>query len=358
MEIGTASADAGELSRGHVQVTDLPTGGPERLPVAVANGTAGGPQLWVTATIHGDEATGLAAAQDVLDRVDPTDLAGSLVCVPLLNPAGLRRNVRTSYYHDEDPNRGFPDPASDRHKPPTVQELINERVFDLFADTADGLVDLHTATVDSMPFLIRDRVLYGERRDATTADRLAASLDRLATAAGLPVVTEFEPEEYTERNLHRSTAGAALNAAGIPAVTLELGSPTVVDERGRAAGVAAVFRVALELGLIDVLPDNLADPNTAPVEFPVRREAGPRVSTPGIVRLGVSAGDRIHAGETIARVLTPAGEVRERVTAAHDGYVLGRRSGIAVYENDPVTSLAVRDDGDLVAPREPAPEGE
>jgi len=39
--------------------------------------------------------------------------------------------------------------------------------------------------------------------------------------------------------------------------------------------------------------------------------------------------------------------------AGADGYVLGRRHGIAVYENDAVTSLAVRDGGDLVAPRDP-----
>lgn len=353
MEIGTASAAPGELSRGHYAVTDLPTGAPERLPVVIANGSRDGPQLWVTAGVHGDEATGLAAAQDVMDRLEPGDLSGSVVCLPLLNPSGVRRNARKSYYQDEDPNRGFPDPEADRHRPPSTNELIAERIYELFSDSADALLDLHTANVDSMPFLIRDRVLYGERRDREAARQLADDLERVAGAAGLPVVTEYEAEEYTGQILQRSTAGAALNGASIPALTFELGSPDVVQPRGRRLGVAGVVRVMLELDMLAAPPTDLAAPLAAPVEFPVRRELGPRVETPGICRHEVTAGDAVEAGETVARVRTPAGEPVETVHSDHDGYVLGRRPGVAVYENDPVASMAVRDDGDLVVPRDP-----
>lgn len=354
--VGTATAAPGETARGHVAATELPTGPTEELPVVVTNGDREGPTLWVTGAIHGDEATGLAVAQDVAALLDPAAVRGTVVVVPTLNPAGLRRTTRTSYYGDEDPNRGFPDPEGDRFEPPSVQELVDERVFELFTETepADALLDLHTATVGSMPFVIRDRVLYGERRDRETAATLADDLASLADATGLPVVTEYGAEAYTGRTLQRSTAGAALNAAGIPALTLELGSHSVVEDDARRLGVAAVGRCAVAVGVLDAVPEDAPeDTLAAPVDYPVRRHRGPRTETPGICRHEVAAGDVVEAGDTVARVVTAAGERRDVVETDHDGYVLGRRDGVAVYENDPVASLAVRDDGDLVVPRDP-----
>lgn len=57
------------------------------------------------------------------------------------------------------------------------------------------------------------------------------------------------------------------------------------------------------------------------------------------------------SGTVVARLVAPTGEERDRATADHEGYVLARQEGIAVYENDPLASLAVRDEGELVVPR-------
>ncbi|MFT4956819.1 MAG: putative deacylase [Halobacteriales archaeon] len=354
MHLGTATAEPGEFARGYLDVTDLPTGTPERLPVIIAEGENAGRTLWVTAAIHGDEVTGMAAALDVMDEGLPEELAGTVVCLPTLNPAGLRQTTRHSSYHDQDPNRHFPDADAESTRPPKVQELIDERIYDRFADSADALLDLHTATVGSVPFVIRDRVLYGDRRDEDEAEALATDLSALVDALELPVINEYAAEEYTEQNLQRSTAGAALNEAGIPACTLELGSHSVVEENNRAAGVAAVYRAMVELEMLDGVPDRATGPAIdAPVEFPVNRHLGPHTDTAGIVRHRVDAGDVFEEGDPIADVVTANGQHRTTVEAEHDGFVLGRWEGVAVYENDHLTSLAIRDDGDLVVPRDP-----
>ncbi len=356
MELGTATANPGELATGYLPVTDLPTGGEERLPVAVVEGEHDGPTLWVTAGIHGDEVTGLAAAQDVVGAAEDlvADLRGTLVCLPNLNPAGLRRQKRTSYYDGDDPNRYFPDPTDDSTRPPRVQELVDERVYETFADDADALIDLHTAGVGSVPFAIRDRVLYGEVREEDAARELADELAALVEAFGLPIVNEYPAEEYLEERLQRSTAGAALNAAGIPAFTPELGSHSVVEDDARAAAVAGVFRVAVEMGLLDSVPADVAaaDPGfESPVDYPVRRAVHPRTETAGIARHRVEAGDVVEAGDPVADVVSPHGDHRATVESDHDGYVLGR-SGAAVYENDALAFVAVRDEGELVVPRD------
>ena len=376
--LGSASAAPGTLDRGRLPVTELPTGGAERLPVVVANGASDGPTLWLTGGVHGDEATGVAVVQDAVAAFDErlSDLAGAVVAVPVVSPAGLRRNARETYYADEDPNRHFPDADAESARPPKLQERIDARLYaaitghtpdettEFAVETvgtnavADALIDCHTAGVGSEPFAIHDRVLYGDRRSESEAAALSEELGRLIDAFGLPVVREYPAAEYVEENLQRSTAGAVLNEAGIPAFTAELGAHSVVDDALLEAGVAGVFGVAVELGLLasgDV-PESVGAPGVgvdpAPVDFPVRRFRGPTTDDSGVVRHRVAAGDAFAEGDVLARVVDAAGAERATVRADSDGYVLGRNEGLAVYEGDPIGSLAVRDDGDLVVPRD------
>ena len=372
MTLSLPDTDPGTVTRGTLDViARLPTGTPEQIPVVVATGQQDGPTLWVTGSLHGDEVTGMAVCQDIVHEGLPDQLAGRVVSLPTLNPAGLRRTARQSYYDDEDPNRKFPDveyvtgdadPADtvDGPRPPSQQELVCRRLFDLFATDADALLDMHTATVDSHPFVIQDRVLYGRGlRDREAAVALAADLDDLASAVGLPVVFEYPPEEYLDEGLHRSSSGSALNQAGIPALTVELGTHSVVDDVLHTQGVAAAYRAMEHLGMVAdaaaAFPDGLGslpEPIEPPVAGQVRRYVGPYVppGEAGIVRHEVGAGDIVTAGDVVARVVDPNGDpATERVlTADHDGWVLSRTQGITAYEHTPVTWLAVEDEGDPV----------
>jgi hypothetical protein len=56
--------------------------------------------------------------------------------------------------------------------------------------------------------------------------------------------------------------------------------------------------------------------------------------------------------DPVADLRRPNGEDIGTIESDVDGYVLGLREGIAVYENDPVASIAARDDGDLVVLRD------
>ncbi len=356
MELGTADASHGERARGWLSVTDHPTGGSERLPVVIVEGARKGPTLWLTGGVHGDEATGVAVALDAVEAVDPRKLSGTIACIPVVNPAGLRRNARASYYNDEDPNRFFPDPAAESAAPAEVQHRIDEQVYEAIANTADVMIDLHTATVGSMPFAIRDRVLYGTHRSEAEATELATQLETLIDAFGHPSVTEYQAAEYLEEGLQRSTAGAVLNTAGIPAFTAELGGHSVVTEELRAGGVAGVHGVARELGMLDSLPEDVDPPaeivTDSPVDFRVRRERGPRTDTAGLVRHRLGAGEVFSEGDPLVDVVSPTGDHLETVTADGDGYVIGRAEGLASYEGDPIASTAIRDETDLVAKRD------
>ncbi|MFB6197853.1 MAG: succinylglutamate desuccinylase/aspartoacylase family protein, partial [Halobacteriaceae archaeon] len=203
-------------------------------------------------------------------------------------------------------------------------------------------------------------VIFGEDdedgyRSKDEAEKLANELDDLVQSYGLPIVNEYEAEEYVEQNLQRSTAGAVLNNAGIPAFTIELGSHTIINDDLVSAGVAGNYRVMEELGMLEKYPE-FGPSNTSfqsPVDFPVRRNVGPHTDTPGIARHQIAPGDVFNEGDIIANIVTPHGKHKSNVRAEHDGYVLGRSSGVACYENDSLLMSAVRDEGDLVVPRDP-----
>lgn len=352
MDIGTASSSPGELSYGWFEATKLPTGTPECLPVIIAEGSNPGPTLWVTGGLHGDEVTSIATAQDVMTDDLAATLTGNVVCMPILNPAGVRRNHRNSYYHEEDPNRFFPYGHADSESPPGVQELIDRRIFDRFSATADALVSLHTGWISERPFTILERVRYGADRSRRSATGLANRSRELAEAFGLPIVNEYDVEIQEEYGLHRSFECAAINTAGIPAIAPELGGPQVVSRRLREVGIEGVRNV---MRYLDMLPDE-PTPNPeapdSPVEFPVKRVTGPISPTPGIVRHRIDAGDVIESGDPIADIVSPHGCVETCVRSDMSGYILGRREGVSVYENDLLVSMAAHDNGELIVERE------
>lgn len=347
MEIGTAVSSPGTTATGWFDVADLPTGTTERLPVTITAGEEGGPTLWVTAALHGNEVTGIAAAQDFMTEELAAQLRGTVVCVPILNPAGVRLDQRNSYYHDQDPNRYFPYDVGDPVGAPSVQELIDERVFERFAATADALISLHEGWINEALYTIVERVRYGRDRSRDDAETLAARSEALAEAFGLPIIREHEVDIQEAYGLQRSFECAAVNAAGVPAITPELGSPHTVEEPYVEAAVTGIHNVMRALDLLPGDPEPNVIPN-APVEYPVKRVDGPSTPVAGIVRHRVDVGDVLAPGDPVADITTPHGEVKATVETEEAGYVLGRRHGIAAYENDTLLSMAARDEGELV----------
>ena len=351
MEIGSATSKPGTTVHGWLDVTELPTGTTERIPVSITEGTENGPTLWVTAALHGNEVTGIGAVQDFMTDAIEAQLRGTVVCIPVLNPSGVRLDRRNSYYHDDDPNRSFPYGAGESSSPPHVQELINGRIFTHFTRTADALISLHEGWIDEELFTIVERVRYGTDRSRKEAEQLAAETMRLAEAFDLPIVREYEVDIQEEYGLQQSFECAAVNAAGVPAITPELGSPHVIEEEYLGAAITGIYNVMRELDMLpgDPVPSDAAP--ESPVDFPVKRADGPTTDVPGFVRHHVEGGEPVEAGDPIADITTAHGEVKTTITTEESGYILGRRHGLATYENDILVSMATRDDGELIEER-------
>lgn len=346
--LGELRAAAGERVDGWFEIAVLPTGYVERLPVSIVHGRRPGPVLWVTANIHGDEVTGLRVVHDVLGS-DFSELRGTLVALPSLNPAGLHTHRRESFLDRRDPNRLFPDfpPEPDESRPhPALLEVGYARLFEEIR-RADLLVDLHCYGLRASCFAIRDRLLYRDEIEQAAALALSARIDELCRWLGLPVVREVPVARFFAARLHRSVSGAATLQAKIPAVTVELGLTGGVDPAALLAGVTGVRNVLRGAGM---LPGEPVPITTVPLpgpEFPVRRDLVPRARTTGIIRYHVEPGDCLRIGDRIAtmtdihgRPLADGGEI----LAEHDGWVLALPRAVLCLEGEAVVHMAIRDD--------------
>ncbi len=260
--------------------------------VVIVNGAYAGPTLCLTAVIHGDEHNGLEIVRRVLYGIDPKQLTGIVVGVPIVNLDGFRRGTR--YLPDRrDLNRYFPG------KP--QGSAASRLAFSLFRQVivgCDYLVDIHTGSFHrtNLPQL---------RADLTNLDVLD-----LSRRFGSTVIVHNRGAIGTLRR--------AATDAGIPAVTLETGEPQRIQEHDIRAGVDAIHRAMWSLSMYQY---DLSDTRQrAPVYFESRWV---RVSQGGVLISGVHLGDLIEEGTRLGTVTDPVTNHVADVVAPFDGRVLG-----------------------------------
>lgn len=364
LTIGTARASAGRVVYGTYELVQHPTGGGDELPVLIAQGNPRGRVFWLTAGIHGNEHTGLLVLHLLVTRELARALNGTVVCIPALNPAGLRTAKRYAYYHHGDPNRLFPDGKPPRpYDPdadvPSVLEVAYQRLFAEMRETADYWIDLHNTWIGSVSMVYRDRVYYLDegtpakiKKAREEAERLDTQIAAICRAYGHSVVNEMADGAYFDDKLHRSTTGAAVNVARIPALTMELGTGLMPDPKIVTACVAGLKNVLRAVGMLEGQHEPITGIKVVDPGYPCRRRTAPRVSLPCVVRHLVDSGDLVKAGDPIAEVRDiwgrPIGEKLLRTDS--DGWIMGRTHGVLRYPGDEVCGIGVRDDLPTVLP--------
>ena len=102
-----------ELTPGQKVRVPLPVSGAQPLDTVCLCGTAPGKTLAVTAGVHGCEYVGVQALRRLAAELDPAELSGNVIFLPLANPTGFYAGAKQVVPEDGDNlNRAFPgDPA-------------------------------------------------------------------------------------------------------------------------------------------------------------------------------------------------------------------------------------------------------
>ena len=298
-----------------------------RLPVMSARSANPGPVVWMTAAVHGDEVGGIIVVQEVFRSIRRRLLRGSVHAFPLMNPIGLDTSSRTITVTREDLNRSFPGNPTG-----SLGERIAHLILSTIMDTGPDLVlDLHNDWIRSIPYVLLDQPTKAISKEA---DRTAI---RFARLTGLCLIREAEALA--------GTLTLNLLEHGVPAITLELGEPLVVNERNIEYGVRSVQNILSHLEMIDPVETPFAYPVPPPYGGGVilRYSDRPFSSMSGIARFLCKPGDAVKCGQPLVRVVNAFGKQLETIRAIGDGFVLGHSDQSVVFPGTPVVSFGIRD---------------
>ena len=306
--IAGEAVPAGDQARFELPIARLMSGTPVALPVIVLHGRRNGPTVWLTAAIHGDELCGVEIIRQVLESLDPKAMSGTVMAVPVANVHGF--NTGTRYLPDRrDLNRSFPGSARGSLAARVAHLLMTEVV-----GRGNIGIDLHTGS-DHRINLPQIRANLDDPETLALAQTFAA-----------PIAIHSRTRDGSLRQ--------AATEAGATVLLYEGGEPLRFDPVAVAAGRDGIIRVLARLGVVAAAPPLEGD------TLQSRRSRWLRSPRSGLLHLDAGLGARVHAGETVASIRDPFGKHLSRVTARHDGIVIGHTQLALVNQGDAVAHIA------------------
>jgi predicted deacylase len=326
LEIEGMIVPSGEERRDRIPVLSLADGSTMLLPLRVIHGARPGRRLYLGAAIHGDEATGIAILARALQAIDPAKLSGSIVCVPVQHPLALQADHRLPLAQflksplDQVPSDAwtcFPgDPEGN------VAQVVAACLWRIIS-ACDAVVDVHTPTRGGRYVPIA--IVPGPGLAAS-----AASL-ALGEALGTGWVVAANAGMYVARGILCVEAAAA----GIPALTFEIGEGGRLEEASIATGATSILNALRHLGMIDsapVLPEQ---------SHMMHGFLGLRAHHGGLLATVPPLGAAVRAGDVLCRITDIFGDVLETVTAPQDGLLVRTTTMSTVSQGERVATLGL-----------------
>lgn len=291
---------------------------PVRLPVTVANGVEDGPTCFLSAAVHGDELDGVAAVREVAHECDHHEIAGTVVCLSVVNVLGFVAQQRYLPVYDRDLNR-----ASPGHPNSTRSRRIAHDVWRNFVAPRGFGIDFYIST-----------------RGPTNAIHVRADMDDDGVAR--------LPDAFSTNILFDSTGQSGM----LRTEATERGTPTTTVEMSEAHRFQREFVDQALAGVHSVFGEYGVEPNASPCRPDWRtvvdgwdEKTWARPDAGGIVEMRFDPGDLVYEGNTVCRITNPFKTEAIEMTAPFTGLLVGMLENPVVSPGNPICHVVeVEDD--------------
>jgi uncharacterized protein len=310
IEIAGETIQPGKRERLEIPVAHLPTRTPISLPVIVINGKKAGPKLWLSAAIHGDEINGVEIIRQVLEKIQPRKLCGTLIAVPIVNVFGFIEQSR--YLPDRrDLNRSFPGSPNGS----LASRLAYLFMTEIVSRCTHG-IDLHTAAIPR----INLPQIRANLEDEDTY--------RFAKVFGAPLLIHATMRDGSLRQ--------AATKKKIPILLYEAGEALRFNAQAIQIGVEGILRVMDYLAMYP-----LSSPTAEVTSVEVSATKWIRASRSGILHLNVKLGEQVEKKQLLGIVTDAFGEMSAKVRATEKGMVIGYTQNPLINQGDGIVHLAL-----------------
>lgn len=319
--VGTAKAAPGQKAMG---VIEVPAGvdAATQIPLVVIRGRNPGPTIALVAGSHGTEYTSIIAIETLIGSLDPSQISGTVVLVPLVNSASFEQKVvHLNPVDSKNMNRFYPGKA-DGTQTERACFLITKEVV----DQSDYLVDYHGGDFDESLRPYTYWLVTGSKKQDAVSKQMAEAfgLDHI-------IISDDRPNDVNATKYLDNTAARR----GKPTITVEAGYAGVVDTDDVAALVQGTRSV---LRLLKMIP---GEPH--PIEHPVWIRSLSDVPSPetGIFYPLVKRDTYVQAGRKLGDVTDYYGKVIFEARAPFSGIVLHICSVPSMNKGDSLATIGI-----------------
>jgi predicted deacylase len=319
--VGTASAAPGQKSNGYLEVPAGVDAG-TNIPVTVISGQKRGPVLALVSGAHGTEYTSIIALEKLISVLDPSQIAGTVILVPLVNVQSFEQKVpHVNPVDNKSMNRFYPGKA-DGTQTERASFLITKQVV----DRCDYLIDYHGGDLDES---LRPYAYWApagkEAQDRISKEMvLAFGLDHIIIWRDRP--TDLGATRYLDNT---STAR---------------GKPSIVVEAGYAGTVEADDVALLVDGTLSTMRAlKMFSGDARPIENPVWLDRVVDVLSegPGIWYPRVKRGTYVQEGMKLGSVTDYFGKVILEPRAPVSGVILHINAVPSLRKGDNIADIGV-----------------
>lgn len=308
--LGGTLVEPGQVREIHLPITEAANARPVLLPITVVRGTREGPCVYMTAAVHGDELNGTAILRNLLAKLKPERLRGTVIAVPIVNMLGFLTGSR--YLPDRrDLNRVFPGSASGN-----MTQRIAYKIFHEIIQYADLGIDFHTAAANRENF----PHVRGDMKDPMVR--------KYAKAFGCALIIDQKGLPGTLR--HSATA------KGIPTLLFEGGTANRFQKPIVQAGVKGTIDFLRNLGMLRKKSD---EARALPFQIVANKTQWIRAERGGLLELKVSPGTLVYRGEPLAFIANPLGRDVHVLPSPITGVVIGATTSPLVNPGMPILHL-------------------
>lgn len=305
-ELDPFAVQAAGRQRLQLVVRQLSDGSFLTMPAAVLSDGRNSPRMVLVAGQHGNEWNGPWILHRLANMMDPDQVRGTLVLLPIANPLAFNEGRRASAVDSIDLNRTY---GGGRPRKPTehLGVLLWKSVF----SRTDYLIDLHSGGPgEYLPY-------------AATPD--GQDLD-LAQALNLRFI-------HTPGQTKAGFLIDTCQRAGVRAVLIEVGGGRSLDRQYHQMVIDGLMNV---MQVVSILP---GDPLRGPEPYVFRCKDIVSAPCAGFFQRAVELGQHVREGEDLGIITPILAEAEVRVTAPRDGVVLYLRREAAVGEQDSLVHI-------------------
>jgi uncharacterized protein len=319
--VGTASAAPGQKATGYLEVPAGADAGTS-IPVVVVNGAKPGKVLALISGAHGTEYVSIVAIERLIANLDPAQLTGTVILVPLVNIASFEQKVpHVNPVDNKSMNRFYPG-KEDGTQTERAAYLITKQIV----DRCDYLIDYHGGDLDES---LRPYAYWGptghELQDHISKEMvLAFGLDHII------IWSERPTDPAATRYLDNTAA-----VRGKPSIVVEAGHAGTVETDDVALLVNGTLSTMRALRMLPGEPRFIENPVW------LEKLSDVLADGPGIWYPLVKRGTYVSAGMKLGTITDYFGKVVAEPRAPVTGVVLHINALPSLKKGDNIADLGV-----------------